>query len=613
MSISIIDRYLNFNNNFVLLDNLGIEINSSILVYNNYYRTLVSNPDNIKELISEQINKYISNKYKLINLKNADINYYIENINLFAKKKFREIISELNIEHIISMLDYCSNTNKNYLDCRNQYYKIFYDKIICGLYNPVGIQTESKLDSIINDNWNKINFDNFINFTKTLNKIKYLGQNVDNYIKLISDKFDSGENITKLLDYINKVFFDDIKNNPNNLNDSDNLDNSDNSDNSDKSYITDNVDWVKESTKYNFRFVVDNLKSNGYLMFEEYNKQLKSRYGKPQKIDSIKKDKKLINYFIYIVSKKDSNSVNRKVNEILLRMRGYIYDLEDSYYNNIGYQKIIVKQESEKYKSVDLSSYNRSNCTFNIFKYSNSNSSNLSNSTGQYQYNLDSKVEPYFDIYRKYYNSRYPDREVEFDPIQSTLIVKMKFMEKNYYIHMALIQYIVLDIIYSSDSINMIGLSEKSKINIEDLQSTINSLLQIKIIKRTNAKSIEELKFYINYDFTHDNNKISISSLVCKEDLTNSNDKQKEYMHDRNTIILSNFYDYIKKNKTFMKDTLITELGYKIPFKISQQQIDDVIKILIDKEHITEITLPNPYNSNSQDSQNSQQIYKLVE
>ena len=81
-------------------------------------------------------------------------------------------------------------------------------------------------------------------------------------------------------------------------------------------------------------------------------------------------------------------------------------------------------------------------------------------------------------------------------------------------------------------------------------------------------------------------------------------------MHDRNTIILSNVYDYIKRNKTFVKDILITELGYKIPFKISHQQIDDAIKTLIDKEHINEITLPNPYNSNIQDSQ---QIYKLVE
>ena len=594
--MSIIDTYLNFDNNSGLLDNLGIDVTSSIQLYNKYYKTLVSNPDNIKEYINEQINNYLSEKYILINLANADINYYIEHINIFAKKTFKEIINELNIEHIISMLDYCSNTNKNYLDWRNEYYKIFYNKIIYGYYKPNGYKAEAKIEELINDNWKKINFDNFIEFTKTLNKLKYLGQNVDNYIKLISDKFDSSDNILKLLDYINKVFFEDLKKNTehNNV-----LSDSDNSDNSD------NIDWVKESCKYNFRFVVDNLKSNGYLMFEEYNIQLKTKYKKPQKMESIIGDKKLINYFIYIVSKKDSNSVNRKVNEILLRMRNYIYDLEDNLNNNFGYQKITVKQESDKYKSVDLNSYNRSNTTFNIFKYSNSNSNPVS------EFNLGLKIEPYFDIYKKYYNSRYPDREIEFDPIQSTMIVKMNFMEKNYYIHMALIQYIVLDIIYnSSEEINTLKISEKSGIKMEYLQETINSLLQIKIIKRTNGKSIEELKFYINYDFTHDNNKISISTLIIGKDSLNTCNKKEEYMHDRNTIILSNLYNYIKKNKTFVKDVLITELGYKIPFKISLQQIDDAIKILIDKEHITEIILPNPYNLNSQDSQ---QLYKLVE
>lgn len=613
--MSIIDKYLNLNNNTELYNNLGIKINSSISIYNKYYKTLVSEPNSIKEYFTEQLKQYLNEKYLMLNVQNVDINYHIEQINLLGKKKFREIINELNLNHIVTMLDYCSNTNKNYLDWRNEYYKMFYNYIINGLYKPVGFEKKTTLEDIINDNWTKINFDNFVDFTKTLNKIKFFGQNIDNYIKIISDKFDSSENILKLLDYINKVFFEDNTNNKQfnskqsnfenyDSENTNNIYNIDNVDNIDYLDDVDNIDCVKESSKYNFRFIVDNLKSNGYLMFEEYNKQLNRKYKKPQKIEIIKKDKKLINYFIYLISKKDSNSVNRQVNEILLRMRGYIYDLEDSYNNNIGFQKITVKQESDKYRSVDLSTYNRSNATFNILKYSNANLISLSN------FNLNSKIEPYFDIYKAYYNSRYPDREIEFDPIQSTIIVKMKFLEKNYYIHMALIQYIVLDIIYNNQEINIIQISEKSGIKIENLQETINSLLQIKIIKRTNGKSIEELKFSINFDFVHDNNKISISSLVVKEELSNTNKKNKELLHDRNTIVLSNLYDYIKKNKTFTKDILVSELEYKIPFKITEEQIDFGIKTLLDKEHITQITLPNPYNTNSE---NNQQIYKYVE
>lgn len=605
--MSILDRFLlnNNNNNIGALGNLGIKVNSSMLIYNECYKKLISNPNSVKDYIKEQIQIYVNQKYSVINVIGADINYYLEHINLFIKKKFKDVIDEININHIISMLDYDRKNNQNYLDFRNEYYKIVYENIICGLYKPDKYNEKNKLEEIINDNWTKINFVNLIEFTKTLNKIKFLGQNVDNYIKIISDQFDSSENIIKLIDYINKVFFEDMKfcnNNSANSTNSANLANSD-SDNSDSDNL-DNMDWVKESSKYNFRFVVDNLKSNGYLMFEEFNKQIKMKYKKPQTKEVIIKDKKLINYFIYIVSKKDSNSVNRQVNEILLKMRNYIYDVEDNFNNNIGYQKITVKQESDKYKSVDLSSYNRSNASFNIFKYSNG----YSNPTPQF--NINNKIEPYFDIYKAYYNSRYPDREIEFDPFQSTLIVKMNFLEKNYYIHMALIQYIVLDIIYNSqEEINSIKISEKSGIKLEYLQETINSLLQIKIIKRTNGKSIDDLKFYINYNFVHENNKISISSLVVKEDKSSNNEK-KEFLHDRNTIVLSNLYDYIKKNRTFTKDVLITELGYKIPFKINSEQIDTCIKTLMDKEHIAQITLPNPYNSNSQDTQ---QIYKYVE
>jgi hypothetical protein len=284
------------------------------------------------------------------------------------------------------------------------------------------------------------------------------------------------------------------------------------------------------------------------------------------------------------------------VNEILLKIRDYIYDLEDSYNNNIGYQKITVKQESDKYKSLNLSSYNRSNTTFNIFKYSNSYSNPIN------KFNISSKIEPYFDIYKAYYNSRYPDREIEFDPFQSTTIVKVIFLEKSYYIHMALIQYIVLDLIFNNnEGISILKISEDTLIPLEHLQETINSLLQIKIIKRSNNTPMENLRFFINYDFSHENNKISINSLVIKD--KEKNDMKKDLLHDRNTIILSNIYDYIKKNKIFSSDDMITTIQYKIPFKINQELIDSAIKTLLDKEHITLLT----------DKEESNQLYKYLD
>lgn len=101
------------------------------------------------------------------------------------------------------------------------------------------------------------------------------------------------------------------------------------------------------------------------------------------------------------------------------------------------------------------------------------------------------------------------------------MIVKMVFGSKPYYIHLALIQYMVLDKLFNS-SVNGLGIkdiSEKLNIPIKNLQEAINSLLHIKLIKRSsNANSVLDMKLFINYDFVHENNKLSISSLVLQKE-----------------------------------------------------------------------------------------------
>lgn len=597
--MNINNKYLNFDININILDKLGINLHPNIIVYNKFFcKEYYSNPSDIKPFIKDHIESWINKKYNLINIIDADINYYIEHINILIKYKFNDVITEINIDHLISMCDYMkikavdenelsNNSKQNYIYWKNQYYFMIYENILCNNYKPVGITDKVNLIKLIDNLWKNIKFDNLIKFIKTLNKISYKGQDVSKYFEMIINKFDNTENILKLLEYINKNFIndDDI----NNLN---------------NEFISDitNYENTNEISKYNFRFIVEHLKSNGYLLFEEHNKQLKNKYKKVQSFETIKKDKELVNYFIYLISLKDSNSVNRKVNEILIKMRNYLCDLLDNNKNQIGYQKITVNQDSEKYKNVDLTSYDRTNAIFNIFKYSNAKVNPVSN------FNLNSDIEPYFDIYSSYYNSRYPDRQLEYDPFQSTIVIKVSFLEKKYLIHMALIQYIILDLLFKiEEGINIIIISKLSKIPIQHLQETINSLLQIKLIKRTNSKSIEDLKFFINYNFSHENNKISISSLILKE--KEETDIKKEYLHDRNTIVLSNLYDYMKKTKTFTKTILETELQYKIPFKITNEQIEMCIKTLLDKEHIVSIQMMNPYNSNGY----ADIIYKYIE
>lgn len=595
--MSLTTRYLNLQpTGNDILSRLGVDITlqSKLASYNECFLNYSSNPNKTNEFIESQISNYINRQYSLINVIDADINYYIERINLFVEKKFKDIIREINLVHIISMCDYFNKKNKStedtnitnyYLHWRNKYYKILWNNIFCGMYKVFGSKDKKTLIMSLENNWNKLKFNNLIEFSSSLNKIKFLSQNVDEYIKLISNKFDETKNLTKLIDYIQKKL--QYTNNKINSNSNFNLD-------SEEETSVEFDDYEKEAkskeSKYNYRFVIDCLKSNGYLLFEEFNKIIRTKYKKQQQIETIRTDKRIVNYFIYLVSQKDTNTTNRKVNELLIGMKNYIEDIEESYYNNIAYRKISVRQESEKYKSIDLSSYNRENSTFVVFKYSNNTQSGIN------KFALCPQIEPYFDIYKSYYNSRYPDREIEFDQIKSTLIVKMIFNSKSYYVHLALIQYIVMDKLFGVKENSGLGIKEiatQTGVEVKNLQQTINSLLHIKLIKHSaNTSNIADMKFFVNYDFVHPTNKISISSLVIPKE--QEVEKERKLMHDRNTIILSNLYDYVKKNRTFTISEIYDELSKnKIPFKIELEQVTSAIKVMVEKEDIVEMNENN--------------------
>ncbi len=590
--MSFVSNYLNLNNDFSfsVLNNNIVDALSS---YQRYYILYNTEPTKVKEYILDIVKNYINDVCTKINIENADINYYIENINIQSKIKFSQVVELTNINHLISMMDYKESGNSNYKYFQNEYYKYFNLKIVNGVYNFKKNPT-LHLHEQIDENWSSINFENMINFTHTLNRMKFFGQNVEIFQTIIENKFDSKENIKKLIDYITSNFVEE--------NDTDQIKD-----------LSENE--FEQEKRFNFRFVVDNLKANGFSLFEDYYTQIKNRYKQNINIEQIKKDKKLVYYFMQIVSNKDSNSVNRYVNDMLIRIRDYLYDLEDSYNNNMAYQKIKVDLTSEKYANLDLAQIKRENYNFTVLKYCFADEIVST-------FKLNQKIEPYFDIYRAYYKSRYPDRDYEIDINKSTFVVKMKFDSKPYYIHMALIQYIVLDqIIKSGDNgINIPDISTNTDISMINLQETINSLIKIKLIRRSNTESVEDIVLVLNKNFSYEKNKISISSMIFKEKPNETTEKVREFMFDKNMIVLCNIIDFVKKNKFFYEDTIIESIKYKIPFNVDNEMLQKSIDEAIKKEIIKKINVPNvPVSSSSGSISNSniviseQTMYQLCD
>jgi hypothetical protein len=283
---------------------------------------------------------------------------------------------------------------------------------------------------------------------------------------------------------------------------------------------------------------------------------------------------------MFLISTKNKTNINRYVNEILLRIKSYLYDVEDSYNNNYSYYKIKIVGCSEKYKNVNLALYKRDISTFLFLKY-NFAPDNFLTST-----HISDTLKPYIDMYKSFYSARYPDRDFEVDFIKSNLITKITCLSKDYYIHLALIQYVVLDIIVKSvEGIFAKDISAALNIKLSLLNEAFNSLLKIKIIMRNS-----ENKFVFNNEFTYDKTKISIFGLIKKyDDEDSAKSAEREFMHDRSIILLCNLVNYAKKNEPFTIDFVNEKLSSIVPFKFTKENLETALKDAIKDNYITEM------------------------
>ena len=384
------------------------------------------------------------------------------------------------------------------------------------------------------------------------------------------------------------------------------------------------------------------MKSNAYLLFEEYYKYVKVRYINYKgpittfPIKELKNDIKLVKYFMFLISTKDKTNINRYVNEILLRIKSYLYDIEDSYNNNYSYYKIKIIGSSEKYKNANLALYKRDISTFQIIKYNFAPDNFLTSS------HMSDTLKPYIDMYKSFYSARYPDRDFEVDFIKSNLITKITCLSKDYYIHLALIQYVVLDIVvngfvngvengfvngFDNGVVNGVvngfengvvngfengvkngvvngfnngfengvknhaegvcakEISAALNIKLSLLNEAFNSLLKIKIIKRNS-----ETKFVFNNEFTYDKSKISIFGLIKKyDDEESAKSSEREFMHDRSVILLCNLVNYAKRNDPFTIDFVNEKLSTVVPFKFTKENLENAMKDAIKDNYISEI------------------------
>ena len=141
-------------------------------------------------------------------------------------------------------------------------------------------------------------------------------------------------------------------------------------------------------------------------------------------------------------------------------------------------------------------------------------------------------------------------------------------------------QFILLDLINKNkNGIDVLKIASTINIKLKYLESTFNSLLKVKLIKRTT-----DYIFYPNNDFNFPNKKISIFNLM---DTNIDNSKiERQFVHDKNLILQCNVINFAKKNKEFTLDTLNKHLSNVIPFVIDETVLSKCLEKCVNDSYL---------------------------
>lgn len=262
---------------------------------------------------------------------------------------------------------------------------------------------------------------------------------------------------------------------------------------------------------------------------------------------------------------------------------------------------VLANDMSPKYAKLDRSKVDINKCTFNVIR----NFAWFAD-VCETPYNLPIDLNVYTDMFKAYYKSQYPLRQIQYLFDQSEGVMALTVNSGKYNIKMTLSQMSVLQEIYDKKAIDAKTLCDTINISCEDITRVLNSLLLTKIICREIGDDTNLLlKYSINEDFSFREQDISIIGVLnmtqlldddqvcdvldiikkispCKYD-TIQTDCQKELgISDMN--ILKKIVDYlISKKAISFNDEIYTFLND--PFNEQINESTDVI----DSEHVNVI------------------------
>ncbi len=260
--------------------------------------------------------------------------------------------------------------------------------------------------------------------------------------------------------------------------------------------------------------------------------------------------------------------------DIYIKMKNQINDFKLNPQHNKYFVNLKVGGNSEKYKNIDVSNYDRKKVTVNVCRSYDWEYENFSYNN----YNLPLELSIYTDIFNAYYKDRFNERELGWDYDKCIGVIEFD-TDKHYNVKMNLLQMAVFYALNKSPK-SPNDISTEMKINLADLSPILNSLLISKLVYRElNSEATNpDVKFYINDKFAFVDTNISIVGAYEKLKKMQKSEPVVNNTLPSTTLIRAKILAKVITEKSVSKDKVIDDINNYFNMNIPAKFFDGVFK-----------------------------------
>uniref|UniRef100_A0A4W5S0H5 Cullin 2 n=1 Tax=Hucho hucho TaxID=62062 RepID=A0A4W5S0H5_9TELE len=200
------------------------------------------------------------------------------------------------------------------------------------------------------------------------------------------------------------------------------------------------------------------------------------------------------------------------------------------------------------------------------------------------------ELEKSVQMFELFYNQHFSGRKLTWLHYLCTGEVKMNYLSKPYVAMVTTYQMAVLLAFNNSETVGYKELQDSTQMNEKELQKTIKSLLDVKMLNHDSQKEEidAESTFSLNMSFTSKRTKFKITTSMQKDTPQEIEQTRSAVDEDRKMYLQAAIVRIMKARKVLRHNALIQEVinQSKARFNPSISMIKKCIEVLIDKQYI---------------------------